>query len=74
LQTIITNIDKTFGDIELYKGKLYKDDVEVLYYDIEENRKKISNDFADKSYKNNIYTTKDNMLKTYTTHTYTTYV
>jgi hypothetical protein len=74
LQTIVTNINKTFGDKELYKGKLYKDDIELLYNDIEENRKKILNEYDNLSYKNNIYTTRDNMLKTYSTHTYTTYV
>jgi len=74
LQTIVTNIDKTFGDIELYKGKLYKDEIELLYNEIEKNRKQVLDDFDHESYKNNIYTTKENMLKTYSTHTYTTYV
>lgn len=73
-QTIITNIDKTFGDIELYKGKIYKNEIELLYNDIKQNREKISTDYENESYKNNIYTTKENMLNTYSTHTYTTYV
>ena len=75
IQTIITNIDKVFGDMELYKGTFYKDEIEFLYNEILTNRKKISDSYEENNtYVNNIFTTKDNMLNTYSTHTYTTYV
>jgi len=61
--------------MELYKGTFYKDEIEFLYNEILTNRKKISDSYEENNtYVNNIFTTKDNMLNTYSTHTYTTYV
>ncbi len=75
LQTIVTNIDTVFGDLHLYKGKFYKDEVKKLHFDLQEVREKIhaklsSNDI----FRNNIFSNKETMINTFSPNTYTTYV
>jgi hypothetical protein len=74
LQTIVANIDTVFGDELLYNGKIYKKEVNELFNDLEENRKVIGNEDVESEFKNNIFSTKEQMLKSYSTNTYTTYV
>ena len=74
IQTIITDISTVFGDESLYTGKLYKEEVKKLHEELEENRKLIENESIDLTFKNNIFSTQEQMLKTYSTNTYTTYV
>jgi hypothetical protein len=75
LQTIVTNIDVVFGDTQLYKGTVYLNEVEKLNKDLEESRaiiygKSLSNEL----FRNNIFSEKEQMLKTFSPNTYTTYV
>jgi hypothetical protein len=77
LQTIVTNIDTVFGDVELYKGTVYKEEVEYLHESLETNRKNMQEHFEKDSRcgcHNTIYTTQQNMLKKFSTNTFTTYV
>jgi hypothetical protein len=74
IQTIITDISKVFGDESLYTGKVYKEEVKKLNEELEENRKLVENDNSDLEFTNNIFSTQKQMLKTYSTNTYTTYV
>ena len=74
IQTIITDINTVFGDESLYTGKVYKEEVKKLHEELEENRKLIENESIDLTFKNNIFSTQEQMLKTYSTNTYTTYV
>ena len=75
LQTIITNIDTVFGDLQLYKGKYYKDEVKNLHFDLEKSREKLFAEMANNDvFKNNIFSNKESMLNTFSTNTYTTYV
>jgi hypothetical protein len=74
IQTIITDISTVFGDESLYTGKVYKDEVKKLNEELEENRKLIEKDNINLEFKNNIFSTPEQMLKTYSTNTYTTYV
>lgn len=74
IQTIITDISRVFGDESLYTGKIYNEEVKKMYEEIEENRKLIENKNVDLEFKNNIFSTKEQMLKMYSTNTYTTYV
>lgn len=74
IQTIVADVSKVFGDEELYKGKLYKDEIKKLKEELENSRININNNFENNIYKNNIYGTKDNMMKKYSPHTYTSYV
>jgi hypothetical protein len=73
IQTIVADISKVFGDEELYKGRLYKDEIKKLKEELENSRININNNFENNIYKNNIYGTKDNMMKKYSPHTYTSY-
>lgn len=76
LQTIVTNIDSVFGDVDLYKGELYKQEVEYLHSSLETNRKNMQDYFEKENsvFQNTIYTTQPNMLKKIATNTFTTYV
>jgi hypothetical protein len=75
LQTIITNIDTVFGDLQLYKGKYYKDEVKNLHLDLEKSREKLFAEMAQNDvFRNNIFSNKETMLNTFSTNTYTTYV
>jgi len=77
LQTIVTNIDTVFGDVTLYKGAVYKEEVEYLHESLETNRQNIQEHFEKESrggFQNTIYTTQPNMLKKFSTNTFTTYV
>jgi len=77
LQTIVTNIDTVFGDVDLYKGTVYKEEVEYLHESLETNRKNMQEHFEKDSRcgcHNTIYTTQQNMLKKFSTNTFTTYV
>jgi hypothetical protein len=77
LQTIVTNIDTVFGDVDLYKGTVYKEEVEYLHESLETNRKNMQEHFEKESHRgfqNTIYTTQPNMLKKFVTNTFTTYV
>ena len=76
LQTVVTNIDTVFGDVHLYKGNFYKEEVEYLHESLETNRKNMQDYFEkeNKTFQNTIYTTQPNMLKKFSTNTFTTYV
>lgn len=76
LQTIVTNIDTVFGDVDLYKGTFYKEEVEYLHESLETNRKNMQDHFEKENrvFQNTIYTTQPNMLKKFVTNTFTTYV
>ena len=76
LQTIVTNIDTVFGDVDLYKGNFYKEEVEYLHESLETNRKNMQDHFEkeNRTFQNTIYTTQPNMLKKFVTNTFTTYV
>ena len=74
IQTIITDINTVFGDESLYTGKVYKEEVKKLHEELEENRKVVENQNIDLEFKNNIFSTQEQMIKTYSTNTYTTYV
>ena len=76
LQTIVTNIDTVFGDVDLYKGDFYKEEVQYLHECLEINRKNMQDHFEkeNRTFQNTIYTTQPNMLKKFVTNTFTTYV
>ncbi len=75
LQTIVTNIDIVFGDIELYKGSLYSNEILQLHKNLEESRQFIyTNSLSNELFRNNIFSEKEQMLKTFSPNTYTTYV
>ena len=74
IQTIVADVSKVFGDEDLYKGRLYKNEIKKLKEELENSRININNNFENNIYKNNIYGTKDNMMKKYSLNTYTTYV
>ena len=76
LQTIVTNIDTVFGDVDLYKGSFYKEEVEYLHECLEINRKNMQEHFEKENrvFQNTIYTTQQNMLKKFVSNTFTTYV
>lgn len=76
LQTIVTNIDTVFGDVDLYKGDFYKEEVQYLHECLEINRKNMQDHFEreNRTFQNTIYTTQQNMLKKFVTNTFTTYV
>lgn len=76
LQTIVTTIENVFGDEKLYKGKLYKEEVKELHECLETNRAALQEQFKRENeiFQNTIYTTRQNMLNKFATHTYTTYV
>jgi len=61
----------------LYKGAVYKEEVEYLHESLETNRQNIQEHFEKESrggFQNTIYTTQPNMLKKFSTNTFTTYV
>jgi hypothetical protein len=76
LQTIVTNIDTVFGDVTLYKGTVYNEEVEYLHESLETNRTNLQEHFEKENrvFQNTIYTTQPNMLKKFVTNTFTTYV
>lgn len=75
LQTIVTNIDTVFGDLQLYKGKTYKEEVKTLHFDLEKSREKMYVKLSHNDiFRNNIFSNKETMLNTFSPNTYTTYV
>ncbi len=75
IQTITTDINTVFGDLSLYSGKFYLDEVKRLYQEIQLNREKLFIQMENNIlFKNNIFSTKEQMLKYIATNTYTTYV
>ncbi len=75
IQTITTDINTVFGDTSLYSGKFYLEEVKKLYNDIQVNRERICVEMENNTmFKNNIFSTKSEMLKYIATNTYTTYV
>ncbi len=75
LQTIVTNIDTVFGDLQLYKGKTYKDQVRNLHFELEKSREKMYHELSHNNiFRNNIFSNKNIMLSTFSPNTFTTYV
>lgn len=72
--TIIEDFSVTFGDTVLYLGTLYKDEIYWLSKAVEANRNITMNELQNNKYVNDIFTTKNNMNKTYVTNTFTTYL
>lgn len=75
IQTIVSHNSVVFGDMVLYSGNAYLDEVTWLNKALEENRLKLAAEFESNIiFKNNIFSTKDSMNKYIVTNTYTTYV
>lgn len=75
IQTIVGDFNVVFGDLSLYKGSLYLDEVLWLNKTLEENRLRICK-CIDKSdlFRNSIFSTKESMSKYIAINTYTTNV
>lgn len=74
IATIVGEINTVFGDPSLYNGTLYAVEVATLNKEIDENREKMAKSLKGSAFSNDVYSTRDVMLKRYATNTYTTYI
>ena len=74
IATIVGEINTVFGDPSLYNGTLYAVEVATLNKEIDENREKMAKSLKGSVFSNDVYSTRDVMLKRFATNTYTTYI
>jgi hypothetical protein len=58
----------------LYNGTLYAVEVATLNKDLDENRVKMAKELKGSTFSNDVFSTRDMMLKRFATNTYTTYI
>lgn len=75
IQTIVYDFKEIFGDIQLYTGTYFKDEVLWLSNILDNNRKNIHDELYKYNplFKSKIFSTRDDMNKTGVTNSYTTY-
>jgi len=74
IATIVGEINTVFGDPSLYNGTLYAVEVATLNKDLDENRVKMAKELKGSTFSNDVFSTRDMMLKRFATNTYTTYI
>jgi hypothetical protein len=74
IQTITTDIETSFGDVSLYKGSYYINEVNYLFKTLENNRKIIQEELEYSKFKNYNFSIIDDILYFFLANTYTTYV
>lgn len=67
------NFDTVFGDLVLYTGQTYKDEVIWLESELQKNRARMAKEMKNSIFNNAIFSTKDEMRRTVTTNSFTTY-